>query len=118
MNPSDFFKFKTAKATDGQYLFVKDVNGTYTINGLRVIESNRVTADTMLLSDTSKLQYWTKRSAELKFSQMNASDFVNDAWTAVMFVRSQVVVETPDIKSQIYVASIATSITAITEAVA
>jgi len=110
MNPTDFNRFKYAKATDGQYLFVKDVNGSYSISGLTVIRSNRVTAGDMLLADTSKLQYWTKRSAEVKFSQMNASDFINDAWTAVMFVRSQVVVETPDKLSLIFVDDITAAI--------
>lgn len=113
MNPSDFFKFKTTKDADGNYIFVKDVNGQYTISGLRVIRSNRVTAGDMLLGDTSKLQYWTKRSAEIKFSQMNGTDFVDDAWTAVMFVRSQVVVETADKLSLIFVDDIDAAITSI-----
>lgn len=110
MNPTDFNRFRYAKATDGQYLFVPQPNGDYMISGLRVVRSNRVDAGDMLLADTSKLQYWTKRSAEVKFSQMNASDFVNDAWTAVMFVRSQVVVETPDKLSLIFVDDIDTAI--------
>lgn len=110
MNPTDFARFRYAKATDGQYLFVPQPNGDFMISGLKVVRSNRVTAGDLLLADTSKLQYWTKRSAEVKFSQMNASDFVNDAWTAVMFVRSQVVVETPDKKSLIFVDDIDTAI--------
>ncbi len=102
LNPSDFYKWKKTKTTDGDYVFVKDINGTYSVAGLRVIRSNRITANTMLLADTSKLQYWTKRMPEIKFSQMNGSDFVNDAWTAVLFVRSQVVVEAQDKLSLIY----------------
>lgn len=110
MNPKDFSRFRYAKDADGNYLFVKEVNGDYMISGLRVIRSNRVTAGDMLLADTSKLQYWTKRSAELKFSQMNGTDFVDDAYTAVMFVRSQVVVETPDKLSLIFVDDITAAI--------
>jgi len=103
MNPTDFARFRYTKATDGQYLFVQQPNGDFMISGLKVVRSNRVTAGDMLLADTSKLQYWTKRSAEVKFSQMNGTDFVDDAYTAVMFVRSQVVVETPDKLSLIFV---------------
>jgi HK97 family phage major capsid protein len=110
MNPTDFYTFKTTKDADGQYLFVPDVNGEYSIRGLRVVRSNRVTAGDMLLADTSKLQYWTKRQPEIKFSQMNASDFVNDSWTAVFFVRSQVVVETADKLSLIFVDDITAAI--------
>lgn len=115
MNPSDFARFRYAKDLDGNAIFVKEINGSFSISGLTVIRSNRVTVGDMLLADTSKLQYWTKRSAEVKFSQMNASDFVNDAWTAVMFVRSQVVVETPDKLSLIFVDDIDTAITSITK---
>jgi HK97 family phage major capsid protein len=115
MNPSDFFSFKTAKDDNGNYLFVKEVNGQYSIQGLRVIRSNRVTVGDMLLADTSKLQYWTKRRAELKFSQMNGTNFVDDVWTAVMFVRSQVVVETFDKLSLIFVDDIDAAITSITK---
>ena len=111
MNPTDFYRFRSAKDADGNYLFVKEINGDFMISGLRVVRTNKVTAGDMLLADTSKLQYWTKRSAEVKFSQMNASDFVNDAWTAVMFVRSQVVVETPDKLSLIFVDDIDAAIT-------
>ena len=113
MNPTDFYKFKTTKDQDGNYIFVKDVNGNYNISGVRVIRSNRVTAGDLLLADTSKLQYWTKRNAEIKFSQMNGTDFIDDAYTAVMFVRSQVVVETQDKKSLIFVDDIDTAINAI-----
>jgi len=110
MNPSDFFKFRTTKDADGNYLFVSDVNGQYSIRGIRVVRSNRVTAGDMLSADTTKLQYWSKRQPEIKFSQMNGTDFVDDAWTAVFFVRSQVVVETPDQKSLIFVDDIDTAI--------
>lgn len=113
INPSDFFKFKTAKATDGQYLFVKDVNGNYSINGLRVVRSNRVPVNEMTIGDTSKIQLWWKRRPEIKFSQLNGTDFVDDMYTAVMFLRAQVVVEGPDKLSLIHASDITASITAI-----
>ena len=68
MNPSDFFKMKKTKGTDGQYLFVKDVNGSYTINGLNVVRTSKVTANTMLVGDSTKCQLWWKRTQELKIS--------------------------------------------------
>jgi len=64
----------------------------------------------MLVADTTKLQYWSKRQPEIKFSQMNGTDFIDDAWTAVFFVRSQVVVETADKKSLIFVDDITAAI--------
>ena len=116
MNPSDFYKMKKTKASDGQYLFVKDVNGTYTINGLRVITSNAVTANTLTVANTSKIQAWWKRRPEVKFSQMNGTDFVDDSYTAVLFLRTQCVVEEQDKTAIIHVADISAAVTAITAA--
>lgn len=113
MNPSDFYKMKKTKDNDGQYLFVKDVNGNYTINGLRVIRSTAVTANSMTVANSSKIQAWWKRRPEIKFSQMNGSDFVNDAYTAVLFLRAQCVVEAQDQTAIIYVSDITASIAAI-----
>ena len=117
MNPSDFFKMKKTKDTSGDYIFVKDINGNYTINGLQVIRSQKVTANTLLVADASKIQLWWKRNPEIKFSQMNGTDFVDDAFTAVMFLRCQLVVEAPDKKALIYVSDITAAINAINKAV-
>ena len=106
MHPKDFARFRKAKDGDGQYLFVKDVNGNYTINGLSVVRSTAVTANAMTLADTGKIQLWWKRNPEIKFSQMNGTDFVDDNYTAVMFLRNQVVVEGPDKTAIIHVADI------------
>lgn len=114
MNPKDFARFRREKDANGQYLFVKAPNGSYTINGLNIVRSSKVSANEMLFADTSKIQLWWKRNPEVKFSQMNASDFVNDSWTAVMFLRNQVVVETPDKTALIYVADIDAALTALT----
>lgn len=114
MNPKDFARFRRAKDNDGQYLFVKDVNGNYTISGLNVVRSTAVTANTMTIADSGKIQLWWKRNMEVKFSQMNGTDFVDDTYTAVLFLRNQVVVEAPDKTALIHVADINASIAAIT----
>jgi len=114
INPSDFFALKKTKDANGQYLFVKDVNGSYTINGLQVIKSSAVTANTLLVADTAKIQLWWKRNPEVKFSQMNGTDFIDDAYTAVMFLRAQIVVETQDKTALIYVSDITAELANIT----
>ncbi len=111
MNPKDFRLFKSTKDNYGQYLFIKDVNGTYTINGLNIVRTNAVTVDTMTLADASKIQLWWKRRPEIKFSQMNASDFVNDMYTIVLFMRLQCVLEAQDVTAVIHVSGIAAAIT-------
>lgn len=114
INPKDWFAFKTAKDNEGQYLFVKDVNGNYTINGLNVVVTNAVTQNTLTVADPSKIQLWWKRNPEVKFSQMNGTDFVDDTYTAVMFLRNQLVVEAQDKTAVIHVADVTASIAAIT----
>lgn len=116
MNPSDFFTLKKAKDQNGQYLFVKDVNGSYSINGLQVIATNAVTANTMLVADTAKIQAWWKRNPEVKFSQMNGTDFIDDKYTAVLFLRAQCVVESLDQTALIYVSDITAALATITTA--
>ena len=118
MNPKDFFRFKTAKDSNGNYLFVKDVNGGYSINGLTVVRSNAVDPNTMLAADTSKIQLWWKRNPEIKFSQMNSTDFVDDKYTAVMFLRNQVVIEGQDKTALVLVSDIDQAISDITKTVA
>ena len=115
MNPTDFYKFKHTKDSLGEYIFVLDkTTGEYTYNGLKIIQSNAVTADTMTVADTSKIQAWWKRNVQVKFGQMNGTDFTDDNYTAVLFLRTQCVIEGPDQTAVIQVASIAASITAIT----
>jgi HK97 family phage major capsid protein len=114
INPQDWFALKTTKDINGQYLFVKDVNGNYTINGLRVVITNSVTQNTLTVADSAKIQLWWKRNPEVKFSQMNGTDFVDDAYTAVMFLRNQLVVEAADKTAVIHVADVTASIAAIT----
>jgi HK97 family phage major capsid protein len=114
INPKDWFAVKTAKDVDGQYLFVKDINGNYTISGINVVVTNAVTQNTLTMADTSKVQLWWKRNPEVKFSQMNGTDFVDDTYTAVMFLRNQLVIEGQDKTAVIHVADITASIAAIT----
>jgi len=118
MNPSDFFKLRTVKDEDGNRIFVKDINGNYTIAGLQVTRTSKVTAGTMLAADTSKIQLWWKRNPEVKFSQMNSTDFVDDKYTAVMFLRTQLVIEGTDTDAVIYVSDIDAAIEAINKTVA
>lgn len=113
MNPKDFKKFKTAKDANGQYLFIKAPNGQYSINGLDVIRTSKVADGDMLLADTSKIQLWWKRNPEIKISNINGTDFVDDKFTAVMFLRNQVVVEGNDKTALIFVDDIDAAIAAL-----
>jgi len=73
---------------------------------MEVIQSQAVTINTLTVADSSKIQAWWKRNPEIKFSQMNGTDFIDDAYTAVMFLRCQCVIETQDQTAVIHVADI------------
>jgi len=116
MNPLDFFKLRTAKDKDGSRIFIKDVNGNYTIAGLPITTTSKVTANTMLAADTSKIQLWWKRNPEVKFTQVVGTDMQDDVYRVIMFMRNQLVVEGPDKTALIYVSDIKAAIEAIESA--
>jgi HK97 family phage major capsid protein len=113
MNPLDFFKLRTTKDKDGNRIFIKDVNGNYTIAGLPITTTSKVAANTMLAADTSKVQLWWKRNPEVKFTQVVGTDMEDDVYRVIMFMRNQLVVEGPDKTALIYVSDIEAAITAI-----
>ncbi len=116
MNPLDFFKLRTAKDKDGSRIFIKDVNGNYTIEGLPITTTSKVAANTMLAADTSKVQLWWKRNPEVKFTQVVGTDMEDDVYRVIMFMRNQLVVEGPDKTALIYVSDIKAAIEAIESA--
>jgi HK97 family phage major capsid protein len=118
INPSDFFKLKHTKTTLGEYVFQSDGMGGYNAGNLTVVQSIAVPANTMTVADSSKIQAWWKRNPEIKFSQMNGTDFVDDAYTAVLFLRVQCIVETQDQTAIVHVADMAQSIQDITKTTA
>lgn len=118
MNPLDFFKLRTTKDKDGNRIFIKDVNGNYTIAGLPITPTSRVAANTMLAADTSKVQLWWKRNPEVKFTQVVGTDLEDDVYRVIMFMRNQLVVEGPDKTALIYVSDIEAAIEAIESAAA
>lgn len=117
MNPLDFFKLRTTKDKDGSRIFIKDVNGNYTIAGLPITTTSKVAANTMLAADTSKIQLWWKRNPEVKFTQVVGTDMEDDVYRVIMFMRNQLVVEGPDKTALIYVSDIEAAIAAIDSAV-
>lgn len=118
MNPTDVFKWRHAKTSTGEYVFTKQPNGSYSVGGATVVESVKVTANTFTAADTSKIQAWWKRNPQIKFSQMNGTDFADDKYLAVLFMRVQCVIEGPDKTAVIHVANVATAVQDLTKAVA
>lgn len=103
VNPVTVEKNRGKKDTLGNYII--NPEGPATIAGLEVIETSAVDADEMLVADKSCLEFWVKRNMILRIGK-NGNDLVNDAQTAVLFMRAQALVTANKKAGVIWVESI------------
>ena len=114
VSPALAFKIRRMKDTDGQYLVKELVNGDTVINNLRLIETEVLTNNEMIVGNTMAIQLWIKRNFILKFGQFGDA-VETDIYKALLFARIQNVVEDEDKKALIYVSDVTASVAAITE---
>ena len=114
INPVTMSKIRLAKATDGNYLVNRLADGTLTLNGLTIIESNAVAVNELMVMDTSVAEVYFKQNPEIQIGQ-EATDLTQDQYTIVMFLRAQLVIEGPDKLGLVLVSDIAAAITALTK---
>ena len=115
INPVTMSKIRLAKGTDGNYLVNRLADGTLTLNGLTIIESNAVEVNELMVMDSSVAEVYFKQNPEIQIGQ-EATDLTHDQYTIVMFLRAQLVVEGPDKLGLVLVSDIAAAITALTKA--
>ena len=114
INPVTMSKIRLAKATDGNYLVNRLADGTLTLNGLTIIESNAVGVNELMVMDSSVAEVYFKQNPEIQIGQ-EATDLTQDQYTIVMFLRAQLVIEGPDKLGLVLVSDIAAAITALTK---
>jgi len=114
INPVTMSKIRLAKATDGNYLVNRLADGTLTLNGLTIIESNAVAVNELMVMDSSVAEVYFKQNPEIQIGQ-EATDLTQDQYTIVMFLRAQLVIEGPDKLGLVLVSDIAAAITALTK---
>lgn len=105
LNPIDAEIWRHTKDTTGRYIIQQLADGTQVMNGMRVIETKAIAANTLFAMDSNVATLWVKRNPVLKFGQ-EQDDFSTDHYTYVMFTRIQLVVEPRDTKGLIYVSDI------------
>lgn len=115
INPVTMSKIRLLKGTDDNYLVNRLADGTLTLNGLTVIESNAVAVNELMVMDTSVAEVYFKQNPEIQIGQ-EATDLTQDQYTIVMFLRAQLVIEGPDKLGLVLVSDIAAAITALTKA--
>ena len=109
MNPSDFAIYKNMTGTDGHLLF--EVNGgIYTFMGKTVVRSNKITAGTLLVADSSVFDLYEKLGFEIEIERVASTD------SYVMYLRwrGQLVVPSNKKKAVIYVSNIVSALAALT----
>ena len=114
INPVTMSKIRLAKATDGNYLVNRLADGTLTLNGLTIIESNAVAVNELMVMDSSVAEVYFKQNPEIQIGQ-EATDLTQDQYTIVMFLRAQLVIEGPDKLGLVLVSDISAAITALTK---
>ena len=106
---ADYADIRGLKNNNGNYLY-NEVTGM--LGALQIIPTAQVTADTMLLADSSVVKIKERPTYELEIVR-NAK---LDGWDVYLRKSLQVLVKTPDKKGLIWVSSIASAITAINSA--
>lgn len=105
LNPSDVYKLRRTKDSSGQYVVNQLITGESVISGVQIVETEAVTAGTLLIADTYVMQLRIKREMTFKVGQFG-DDVKYDRYSAIMFARMQTLVEDEDRKGIYYVADI------------
>jgi hypothetical protein len=110
INPSDFAKYKNMVDANGRLLFEYTNGGIYTFLGKKVVRTNKMTAGTLLVADSTVFDLYEKLGFEIEIERVASTD------SYVMYLRwrGQLVVPASKKKAVIYVSNIGTAIAAIT----
>ena len=81
MNPADILRYKLAKATDGHYILPPFISADGTrIDGMIVVESPVVTANTLVLGDFTYGTVYVEEEATIEMGWVN-DQFIKNQWT-------------------------------------
>lgn len=113
ISPALAFKLRRMKDKDGQYIVKELVTGELVLPGnIKLIETEVLTNNEMLVGNTNAIQVWIKRNFILKFGDFG-DGVETDSYKAVLFARIQNVVEDEDKKALIYVDDVTGAISSI-----
>jgi hypothetical protein len=81
MNPADILKYKLLKAVDGHYLLPPFISADGTsIDGMRVVESSVVTANTLVVGDFTYGTIYHAEDVVVEMGYVN-DQFIKNQWT-------------------------------------
>ena len=114
LNPVDVFKYKVIKGVDGHYVMPSFVgpNGSV-IDGVRVIESNQVTADTFVIGDSRYGVIYTMGDVQIEMG-FDGNDFTYDLTTIKARKREALLIRSTDTGGFKYCSGIAAAVSDLT----
>lgn len=117
MNYNDFVKFMHQKNSEGDYLLPNFVMaGDGILNGMRIVTSPLVTANTLYVFDSSKGEILDRQGATLEMSYENNDNFEHEIVTMKVIERLQFHVAQINQDAFMKCTNITTALTAITSA--
>lgn len=114
MNYTDYTRYKNLKDADGNKLFHTVSDGTSTIDGLRVVTSPIVAANTCYVFDSTKGRIKQRKGYTAKISYENNDNIEHELATIVAHERLQFHVRLIDRDAFMKCSDVATAVTAIT----
>lgn len=116
LNYMDWFSLVlSSKDADANYLDYRNVNmGTAVINGMTVITSPDVAANTCYVLDKTKGEMIINQSYEVSMAYENSTDWESDLVAMKGSIRANLLVETPNLNAFMKCSDVATAIAAIT----
>src|SRR5688572_30768510 len=116
MNPADILKMKLAKGADGHYVLpsLLSANGM-NVDGLQVIESSQVTADTLLVGDFRFGTIYDLEGVNIEMGWVN-TQFTENVFTVLATQRLGLLIRTVDETAFRKVTGIDAALAAITQA--
>ena len=116
LNYMDWFSLVlSSKDADANYLDYRNVNmGTAVINGMTVITSPDVAANTCYVLDKTKGEMIINQSYEVSMAYENSTDWESDLVAMKGSIRANLLVETPNLNAFMKCSDVAAGITSIT----
>jgi HK97 family phage major capsid protein len=114
MNPMDILRYKLLKDAEGRYLLPPFINADGTvIDGVRVVESSQVVANTLVIGDFDYAWLYDMGGTEVSMGWVN-DQFIKNTFTILAERRLALLVRNSDLDGFRKVTSISAALTAIT----
>lgn len=116
MNPEDVEEMRLTKDANGNYLIPPFADlGTFTIRGMRIIETTLVPSNQAYLGDFAKGVVYSGRDLEVEVANQHGTDFLSDILRLKATTRKALVIRNVHAGAFLHVPSISQAITDLTK---